>query len=480
MIIKLDPTNQMLSSHDLRMNLNYHEEKVQKGESRRISFLSHVEFAEEYKIDTTFCNSTGNNNKQILSWDIPFSFPKEDNIDDYKFEKILNEFREEFGFTDRPFIVYRDYDKTNYDHYHLLISHSDYSGTPNLKLQEKENGFYRKAVVKYSRELEKEHGLKRLKDTKTVEKDNSRLKNAEKYSYQNAFLKELKENPKKIEALLSDSIKLEHLKAEKMPNRVFISNIGVNQDLIQYLYKSKHHFKSNKSEIIGELNTIYNRVDDRDQFIKAIIANDNLRYRIHKPNSKNETLNITYSLKLEDGKYFHIHQNKLPRHLAFSNIKSENRIKYIDSGKQAKYLRNQINQALLKSKDYESFKNYLLTKNIKVHESSNSGGVYGISFSSLNIDNPIVFKGSEIDRYTMTYGKITKHFENKKALATGLEREDQDKNQDFNKGKTQSNFVEENILMPGMGFSSAEEMDDEEFKKTLKKKKRKRRKYPKR
>ncbi len=88
----------------------------------------------------------------------------------------------------------------------------------------------------------------------------------------------------------------------------------------------------------------------------------------------------------------------------------------MSADEQKHYLYDHVFKALNSSSGYEDFKKNLAEESIRVTEHVNSKGAYGISFYVENVEDPHIFKGSELSR-KLTYQSIQRHFD---GVAVGL------------------------------------------------------------
>jgi hypothetical protein len=74
--------------------------------------------------------------------------------------------------------------------------------------------------------------------------------------------------------------------------------------------------------------------------------------------------------------------------------------------KQRDFIKNQVFKSLTTSASLYQFENSLYLRGVRVITHSNSSGVYGLSFESRHVTNPISFKGSQIHR-SLSFNKIS-------------------------------------------------------------------------
>ena len=353
----------------------------------------------DYKVkakEMEFTNSL-NLKVKLKGMDIPFSFAKDDRIDDNKMLKILDKFKDDMNFNNRPYILYKHTDK-EHPHYHLVVTNTDYNGNTNEELR----GFYRRKVTLLAREYEKEFGLKQLSEISS-RKNSKSLKevNAAKYETFNALKKALKENYISISNDLDVSKPISKEQLKKI--------LGDNfNPVMSKLYSSGYLVINNKGKLIAELDTVLAQIKKEgrgvDDFF-SILQKKGIYVRELKRVTPQL---ITYGIK-ENDKVVYFSSKDLPKRFSYAELLNDKKNNFpID--KQRSFLINTLKKARNNSIDYNEFKYNLQKHNVTIDEMSNPEfGVYGLKYSSVKANNPHVFTSSELGR-DFSYSNLNKHF----------------------------------------------------------------------
>ena len=164
-----------------------------------------------------------------------------------------------------------------------------------------------------------------------------------------------------------------------------------------------------KDELLQAMDNIFPKVRDAHEFRREMIKSG---YYMRLVSDKNGS---HYVYGIPDLS-FYIKDKSLPQkyrylHMEFDGVK-------MHPDEQKHYLYGQIFSILNRSDTYENFKLNLQQDNIRLVEHINAKGVYGISFALLNVDDPVLFKSSDISR-RLTYSNIQAHYNNDKSPGTG-------------------------------------------------------------
>lgn len=374
--------------------VNYHEKKEKEGKGKEI-YTTMLGLDKNEKVKEM--DQTKNKSASNYGFDISFNFNKKDQLTDEKAMTIIGKFMEDTKFLGNDFVINKHTDK-DYQHYHLTICNYNREGVKNKWVE----GFYKKDVLKLARQYEKDYGL-----VETIETGKTNIsikeKNAKLYAYQKLAKQYFKGNDdakSKLSAI--ESVKLydelltnnevkfilkkhtDVLKFCKDNEKSVLNKIGIRDDLMK-------HLKGSKTSI---------------EFIQKI--KDDKFYVDHK--KKGNYYEYVYGKEV-NGKTIYLNEKSLPKELRYYHINNNfnKSVGRTEEDKAKSFIGKMGNRVLKTCSSYEDFKTELEKYDIKVVESSNARGVYGISFETVNNGKTIRFKGSEIDR-GLSYTKINQKF----------------------------------------------------------------------
>lgn len=379
--------------------VNYHENKVRDDKAK----LVYSSFGIRDKVGIIdYLTSVGEKNKHVQNkgHDISINFNHKDVVSEQQVLVIAHDYLVEMGFENNPFVIYKHNDKLH-QHYHIVVSNIDELGKHNEKMR----SFYIKDSIKIARDFEIKYNLIQTNYTKNQKRENLNALNLEKFNFQNAILKGLKDPDKKdfITSKISD---VQHLIVkEKLNNSHLEVLLGSEyQGLKQYLHDNQLLETSLKSQLIEHLDHSLLNSNNMDEFINVTEKKD--IYIRHVKGEKGFVFGIN-NPKEENIYYFN--EKSLPERFRVSSfVKEENKIEH-SVIQQKSFLKNNVNMALKKNKTIPDFVNYLSARNIDVIFNENKAGIQGLSFVSKNIKNPVQFKASELDR-SLSWNNISSNF----------------------------------------------------------------------
>lgn len=379
--------------------INYHEKKVKEGKAKTI-FSPLYEFDKNNIIE--HLNRVGEKNINVKNkgFDISINFNLDDKVSDIKAQTIIKDYLISMGYNENPYIIYRHNDKDHL-HYHIVVSNVDYLGNYNQKMR----GFYKKDSQRISRDLELKYNLITTSYKSTSKNESLESINYDAYQMQKAINSSLKNNglKKEVENLLGEIKPL--LIKNKLNNQYLSVLLGEEKynELRELLIENNLYKTSLKGQLIEILDKQKIESKSFDDYIKSL--NDNNIYaRLVKGSN-----NIVYGIKNDlDGNLYYFKEKSLPERFSYKSFNQTNKTSFSNDA-QKKFLKNNINMALKKTKSFNDFQVYLNMRNIELISHENKSGIYGLSFKATNIQNAEVFKASELDR-SFSWNKISNNF----------------------------------------------------------------------
>jgi hypothetical protein len=276
---------------------------------------------------------------------------------------------------------------------HVFVSHVDWDG----KKINQFNLFLKSQKV--SRELESKYDLVSTEYKFNITEESLNSKNSRKYYLHNALRKSLKSYNTKsfIESKLSDD-KIKLINGRYIENDQISILLGNKKaEILKYLEEQNMFNKIFKDELYKKVDSAFQKYKDSpEEFVKELKKNDVYVRKIYD----NGIPHFVYGLKDVS---FYIDDNKLARKFAYSSITGEqstNEINVIGKSftteKQKGYLLNTVGKSLHGVRSLEAFAVNLKENNVELITYQNSGGIYGVAFKSLNIENAEIIKGSDI------------------------------------------------------------------------------------
>jgi len=410
MIVKI--SNGLRGYHGI---INYHDKKVQEGRGEVITssfgYIKKTEVINYFK-DIAKMNKSVKNKGH----DIPFSFNYADKISDDKFKIIANDYLNEMGFSGHPYIIYKHNDK-EHQHYHVVVSNVDDLGKFNNRMR----SFYKKDSQRLSRELEVKYDLVVTEYNRKEKSESLRLVNATKYSLQKTIIKALddetlrpilSEHTKDIESLLfKEDLNNEHLEAL----------LGSSYEPILKLLENTGTLKKTyKSQLLDILEQGLEKSNSVNQY-EDLIKNAGLYVRFVK--GKNQ---YVYGIKdQEKDIFYYYNEDKLPERFSAKNLYHGPEIKNVSDKQQKQYIKSIVNKAIKQSDSIDNFSKFLKNRNIETLFHKNAAGIYGVSFTTLNVTNSNTFKASEVNR-DLSWNKIVQQLESNTKIDKEYHFEDND------------------------------------------------------
>lgn len=408
--------------------INYNEDKIEKGEAelldKNISETNRKEYIKEFN---NVVEQNTNVTKQKFTHFI-ISLPKEDTINNEKFNELATDYVNGMGYENCPKLVYRHHDSDK-EHLHIVTTTVDFDGKKVKAFNEQYKS------NRLQKELEVKYDLTKLVQNNLLEKKLAEINKA-KYSF-STLLFSSKKDPlliEKINKVADYSILMKTLGAaknnKKYTNEDLKEKLGADRykDIMNVFYESKKVDKSKKDDLIEKLQYFSKKSTSKEDYLQKLNANK-IYYREH--GLKNE---ITYG-KDE----FYLSHKQVPKELRYESINNIGLNKVLLS-EQKVLLKPTILNILSKSNNLESFKMNLEMNNISVKMAENSGGIYGISFKDSKIENAEFIKGSDIDRNKLTWTTIKYHFDKQQNVGINKEGNKSEKETSFDNKPTNTNL----------------------------------------
>lgn len=381
--------------------------------SEKISYnISKIEDDKgEYLFDSFFENDinklyeemkeVGEMNDQVAKkyFEVSLNLVQGEKISNEKFLQIANEYMQRMGYGECCYAVIRHTDK-EHQHLHILSTTVDYDGVHIPDSHTK----YRSQAI--SRELEKKYGLEIVEYNRFNNENLSKIK-AREYYFSNALDKGLRDYKAKTELaeLLSDNakliqnnrlsnIELEFLLGKDVYNKV--GNVLEKHNLFMTLYKE---------ELLQQLDLCYNQSANKYDFFEKVHA---AGLYIRTVADKKGDLKYTYGLP-NANKYFK--DDRLPQKYRYAAISS-----FVSSSAMSREEQKSgiASKAIIALKNSRSFEEYLIELEkigVKATLHQNAGGVYGMSFQLIGVEDAITFKASEITtNRSFSFANIQKYF----------------------------------------------------------------------
>ena len=155
-----------------------------------------------------------------------------------------------------------------------------------------------------------------------------------------------------------------------------------------------------KDELLAKLDCLYDASDSTSVFRSKLEA-EGLYMRLITQKDKSY---YVYGIK-DAG--FYLKDTSLPPRYRFGELSFDRSNMSLDEQKH--YLYDHVFLALNKAASYEEFKAALEADGIRLQEHRNAKGIYGLSYYVDGLEDPHIFKASDISR-KLTYKAIHEHF----------------------------------------------------------------------
>ncbi|MDR2911587.1 MAG: relaxase/mobilization nuclease domain-containing protein [Bacteroidales bacterium] len=373
------------------------------NEKNASEFLGIENFPSDDKIDLmnyfeTFgvCSNVSN---QVFHCSIALR-PGE-NVSDETFKNIAGDYMNMMGYGDQPYAMYRHYDK-GHQHLHLVSSRVNFETL--RKINDSNEKFRSMAIADH---IEKKYNLYRVE--RTPGKTKVRLPEGIIHEINEKLITAMEQKPVTFEEL--QTLTGQDLQSLKASRGVVFFNLQANgrgrgvasSQLPIFREKSlKQQLYENRQEKIKDITMSVNAkvsaaLDKKPQSIEKLskLLGDEIKVIASKKG-------ITFQPASSD---YWVSSSKL-QCLKDKSLKQQINENLTDWRANKQQLEGILSQVLHTSKNIEDFQNELLKVGIQHTLHSNSGGVYGISFSISGFE----FKGSETGK-NYTWTALNRHFD---------------------------------------------------------------------
>jgi hypothetical protein len=383
----------------------YHEQKVSEGKAEL--FYSNFRARNNQEKIYQFLNTADANPEIRKNKFVHFSvsFPKADgiNVDQVKMLEIGRQYLDEMGYTDTPVLMYEHQDKAH-SHFHIVTTTMDFNGVKILEY----NDHYKSQQL--SRKLEKSFGL-----TETIYERKQGLKlmeiNATRYKIFNA-LPAIDRDPilkQQFLPLIGEDlyaeVSLNKFKDSEAKQQFLLrgKNDKDFDEVFRFLSRNGLENKTYKEMLLDRLKSIKTNSLSRDSFLASCETEGLYVRKIANPGN---SYNITYGIP---EKNFYVLEKDLPVAFRFDYLFTGKKLELsFNESDQKNYLNRLVTRCLKESNSKTEFEKALNENNIEFKYSENKRGIYGVSFKSKNVKEPIEFKGSELDRKNLSWNQLAK------------------------------------------------------------------------
>lgn len=396
MIAKIEPAFSSLST--LCRKIDYQLEKISSGEAKEL-FNSTGDSLTSFS-DYMSLFASLNERVKLPYSEVTLNLSPGERLSEDNWINLSKEYMEKMGYGNCCYSVILNLDK---EHSHVHILHSRI----NSEGKSISNSLDYKRSEKIARDLEKKFNLVSLKENERTKERLSSI-SGQRYYFDNALKKAIKNYAVKdrLMNILSSSGATDFLGESflksKLSNEEWMSVLGSHEyDAILSILKKGGFLKSlYKDDLLSRLDKVYAASKTFQEF-RYYLQKEGVYMRL---TSKKDKSYYVYGLS-EDS--FYIKDTSLPKKFRYGSMCFDKASMSYDEQKH--YIFNKLNLVLLKSGSYEVFKRLLGESGIDIKEHVNSNGIYGLSFSIMDIDKPFEFKASDISR-KFTYANIQSHF----------------------------------------------------------------------
>lgn len=378
--------------------VKYNEDKVKSGEGERITNTTGS--LEPTEIYHSFQEQLALNplvNKNQLS-KIVVSFSPNDTakLNETMLTDITNEVFEQMGYVG----VQLSYYHTDREHHHLHL-YATTVGEDGEKIRdyldfEKLQEVMRSSEIRYG-----------LEPVIEMQRTGLRLAESQAIDYE---LHNLLANDQTVYAEAEKFIRtstLDELMARPMKNQQVLERVGEEfgddaRKKLNKLLPRDTRRKLNKHILTDKLDALLSASNSPKEFFSNIKEAGLYARIIYNRKGKP---GISYGIKEQA---FYIAERNMPTRFQLKKVNTLGKAPdpvAQEKEKQRTFIRNQVFKSLNVSASLYQLENSLYLRGIRLITHSNSSGIYGVSFESRHIANPISFKGSEIHR-SLSFKKI--------------------------------------------------------------------------
>lgn len=379
--------------------INYNEEKVMKGEGERL--MNTTNSLEPHEMARPFERQLAINPRvyknQLVKIVVSFSPEDTQKLTNDLINEVTDKVFKELGYEGALLAYYHN--DMDHHHLHLYATTVDENGQ---KIQEYKD--YDK-LEEIMRSQELRYGL-----TTVIENERTGTGLPERQMEQYSLHKSLSQQDefyRQMEGFLRPSTVQEFI-AQPQSNTQILDRVGAEfgtdaQNKVYELFSREDKKKLHKQILVDKLDNILSgSSDSRDYFTR--ISEAGLYSRIIY-NRQGKPV-ISYGSKANS---FYLTEKRLPTRFHLNRInmlgKAPDPVAQ-ERMKQRDFIKNRVFKSLTTSASLYQFENSLYLRGVRVITHSNSSGVYGLSFESRHVTNPILFKGSQIHR-SLSFNKIS-------------------------------------------------------------------------
>jgi hypothetical protein len=372
--------------------ISYHEKKVEKGRGERLLDTT-LSRSKEERIQSFLEVAEGNTRvKKNKFMHVSVSFSKEDQpLSKEQQLKLAEQYLDEMGYKNTPRLIYEHWD-TKHNHFHIVTTTIDFDGKKISEFKDFERS------QELSRRIEKQYGLT---VTEYYKQEGQKLQeiNAKKFKVLKGFEKIINDpNAQERISKVLNADELDRVMAEKLSDNQIQDLLrlrGIEERQFNQLYRIIREFdaeyRTDKDQLRERLNYIKDISRSREEFMANA---EKQGIYVRKISTGDNTVSVTYGIPQKN---FYVTDKDLPVALRYDYLFTDRKItQTFDQASQKKFLKGVVSRSLKMSSTLEGFEAELRKAGINYEYSSNARGVYGISFSSNNIKDPMLIKGSEI------------------------------------------------------------------------------------
>ena len=401
MRIQLEPP-----TSDFAGIIDYHCKKIAKGKAELLSSPLYDDTKPRELIPLFHDIASLNTRVKYPCMHLSVNLQHGETLEDNEYIALVNDYLEQMKWDNTPAAIFRHFDK-KHDHVHVILSTVDYSGK-RLNLRDS-----KRRSMSFTPELEKKYSLKATpKLHESVKKLTEIHQN--RYRFQSLLRKSLRDYSTKnsMEKMFTKS-EIDLIFSKNMTNAE-VENTHQNKYHEAFIMFQKRGFIKPilKENLLDKLDSHYTKSKSHSDFISRLMENNLYIRHVTKKG-------ISYYVYGDLENKFYLKDNALPHKYSFEQLRNHFPEFIVKDDKptilhstQKHIIYNSIQISLRHSNSYIDFKEKLGRAGVDLTEHRNTGGTYGISFKLANIDSPVDFKASEINR-NFSYTRIINHFAGK-------------------------------------------------------------------
>jgi len=371
--------------------VKYNEDKVKSGEGERLinstGSLEPSEMVNSFKEQLQLNPLVYKN--QLAKIVVSFSPDDTGKLNESMLTSISDEVFKQMGY-EGAVLAYYHTDREHH-HLHLYATTVDADG---IKIKEFQD--YDK-LEELMRSAEISHQLEPV-----IESERTGLTIAESQSIAYRLHDTLANDPATYEraAQFIRKSTLDELLARPLDNQKLLDRVGEEfgneaQKRLTKLIPKESRKRLNKHLLIEKLDPILEKSTSSKSYFSSVTKTGIYARIVY--NSKGKP-GISYGMK---DQAFYISERNMPVRFQLKKVNTLGKTPdpvAQEKDKQRTFIRNQVFKSLNVSASLYQLENSLYLRGVRVITHSNASGIYGLSFESRHVSNPISFKGSEIHR----------------------------------------------------------------------------------